>query len=63
MVIDGEAMGSIHYGLSTAAMKKALAEARECGVEAICYDCSVGVEEIAVATSLPLKLEERHVRE
>ena len=45
------------------AYASALAEARECGVEAICYDCSVGVEEIAVARSLPLKLEERHVRE
>tara|TARA_B100000459_G_scaffold40034_1_gene20207 strand:- start:55 stop:786 length:732 start_codon:yes stop_codon:yes gene_type:complete len=41
----------------------ALAEARECGVEAICYDCSVGVEEIAVARSLPLKLEVRGGRE
>ena len=40
-----------------------LAEAREFGVEAICYDCSVDVEAIAVARSLPLKLEERHVRE
>ena len=45
------------------AYASALAEAQECGVEAICYDCSVDVEEIAVARSLPLRLEERHVCE
>ena len=45
------------------AYASALAEARECGVEAICYDCSVGIEEIVVARSLPLKLEVRGGRE
>ena len=45
------------------AYASALAEAQEFGVEAICYDCSVDVEEIAVARSLPLRLEERHVCE
>lgn len=40
------------------AYASALAAARKCGVEAICYDCNVGLDEIAVARSLPLKLEE-----
>lgn len=37
---------------------EALAEGMASGVEAICYDCSVGIEEITVARKLPLKLDE-----
>ena len=33
----------------------ALAEARACGVEAVCYDCNVSTSEITVARQLPLR--------
>jgi sugar fermentation stimulation protein A len=36
----------------------ALTEARACGVEAICYECALSVEEIKVAGRLPLRLDE-----
>ena len=40
------------------AYASALKEARACGVEAICYECALSVEEIKVAGSLPLRLDE-----
>lgn len=40
------------------AYASALAEALASGVEAICYECALSVEEIKVAGKLPLRLEE-----
>ena len=36
----------------------ALLSARASGVEAICYECNVGLDEITVAGPLPLQLDE-----
>jgi sugar fermentation stimulation protein A len=40
------------------AYASALEEARACGVEAICYECALSVQEITVAGKLPLRLDE-----
>jgi len=40
------------------AYASALKEARACGVEAICYECALSVQEITVAGKLPLRLDE-----
>ncbi|MEC8201825.1 MAG: DNA/RNA nuclease SfsA, partial [Pseudomonadota bacterium] len=33
-----------------------LMEAQACGVEAVCYDCDISVDEICVGRRLPLQL-------
>ncbi|PPR60690.1 MAG: Sugar fermentation stimulation protein A, partial [Alphaproteobacteria bacterium MarineAlpha4_Bin2] len=40
------------------AYASALASARECGVELICYECEVRLDGITLAGALPLKLDE-----